>query len=162
VTTQTTRLIPAVGIGFPDYSRGISTQTVPLIRSADDQYAFSAWDSVLIADGASTIIDIPATPLISGVPTVVICYDFYSSMDADGLCMMVVQSVSAAPVVVSQVVRKLGYGLVEEHLAVGYPFQNIIRLTLQNRTGQARTFTYGVLGVWTSKQTFNLTSTPVP
>src|SRR3990167_7385459 len=118
MTTQTIRSIPEGGVGFPDYSRGISTQTVPLIRSADDQYAFSAWDDVLIADGVSTVIDIPATPL-SGVSTVVICYDFYSSMDADGLHQMRVQAVSAAPVVVSSVLRKLGYGLLEEHLAVG-------------------------------------------
>jgi len=149
--------VAAAGIGFPDYSRGISTQVEPLIRSSDDQYAFNEWDEQPVANGATGTFDLL-------VPTggVVLAYDFYSSITCEGLQEMRVRAVDATGLVTATFIRKIGYGLVQEHLSRGYPIFGRVRFMITNRTGANQTFSFGASGVRTSKESYYLQVFPVP
>jgi len=146
-----TFVVPAKGVGRPDYSSGVEYSVEPIIRSY--QSAYSNWDTVTVPAGADLTTDI-AIP--GGF--VALVYDFFATAPVFSLLSMLVQAISEG--VTYNVVYKSGYGSVVSHLPKGFPFFQVLRFVLHNYADEDIDVDIGAVGVYTDEEHYYLVPHP--
>lgn len=139
--------VPIWGVGRPDYSQNVEFATEPITRSAETPYTYNF--SSTIGAGSSTIAN------VSVGSNVVFLYDFKASCDANVLMQMQIRSV-ASDGTTTVVSSEQGYQNCEYHSTKGYPFGNVVRVTLINRGPNAQNFEFYMAGLYTDETRYYL------
>lgn len=122
-TVQRTFSVPGLAAGRRDYGAAIESAVEPMIRSYEDEYHY--FEVIDVGAGGSVQREISLT-----ADTVVIVYDFLLSCPVHQRIELVFEFYVAPAY--TELMRKSGLGLVEIHLAKGFPLFDKYRLTINN------------------------------